>query len=238
MSELTKAERAAIEFVARRFSSTGEGWSDEHARACLTVAGKRIAVEIASIGRKAGALGGKPRLRFDRVVQEIASRLHSALEEIVPRGQTVMITITAPILQPGKTAAALAEGIRSALQRRCPRMQIDATLHGNRVRARLVKDLSERVPRSIVLVHNPDPAADIAETLFRITRALLEHVGAAGEPGKPKGRTGDRWLVLALEGDPGHASTLRQIVSRLGIPHDFEKVLVVLAGGRVEVLAG
>lgn len=204
----------------------------------MTIGGKRIAAEVATIRQKRGAPGGRPRLRFDRVVVELIERLRSDLHELIPRGQAVMITCTAPILQPGKTAGAIIESVRGRLERRSARMEIDEALFGNQIRASLVTDVPERAPKVIVFVHNPDPQTDIPGVLFHLTRSLLEAVDAAADGRKRKRSMGDRWLVLVPEHGQPHVATLRHIVSQLGIAADFDRVLLVLAGGGVETLAG
>jgi hypothetical protein len=170
MSGLRKREQAAIEAVARHFSATWETGGEESPDAYLTIAGKRIAVDVTAIKQKIAERGSlaKPRLRFDRVALGLVADLQAALRESIPIGQTVIVTVTAPIRLPSKTAAALEEKIR-------------------------IK-----------------PA--------------------------PKKFRGDRWLVVANEDGLSHIETYRHIYSQLSNPTDFKKILVVLAGGRVETL--
>ena len=116
MSGLRKHERAALEAVARHFSATwekGEGPPDAY----LTIARKRVAVEVTTIKQRIADRGGltTPRLRFDRVALGLVRRLQARLCESVPDGKTVILTITAPIRVPAKTAAALENKIRTSL---------------------------------------------------------------------------------------------------------------------------
>lgn len=85
MRDLQKQERAAIEAVARRFSGTweeGSGPSD----AFILIAGKRVAVDIATLKRHGTghANAAKPHLRFDKVVTRLIGRLQATLGETVP----------------------------------------------------------------------------------------------------------------------------------------------------------
>ena len=109
MSKLRKQEQAAIEVVARHFSATWEKGDGDSPDAYVTIAGKRIAVEVTAIKQRIAERGDltKPRLRFDRVALGLVGGLQAALSEFVPDGQTVILTITAPIRLPSKTAAAL-----------------------------------------------------------------------------------------------------------------------------------
>lgn len=121
VSDLTKQERTAIEAVARRFSATWEKGSDPP-DAYVVVAGKRIAVEIATLKRRVNGQGdaGKTRLRFDKVATRLIERL-----------------------------------------------QEKGTIHGNRVQIRLLRGESERAPKMIGFVHNPDSDPDL---LLNMTR--------------------------------------------------------------------
>lgn len=230
---MTKEERAALEAVARRFSATWEKGGDS-AGAYLTIAGKQIAVDVATLQASGAgqADGAKIRLRFDKVVIRLMDRLQASLREIVPDGTTVLLTVTAPIRLPAKTAAALEEKIRDLLGRRSPRRDEADTIHGNRVRIRLVRGGSERAPKLIGFVHNSDPDAP---RLLSIASELIEVIGA--EARKRAARlAGDRWLVVTSAGGAPYLEAYRYIVSQLRLAADFMKVLAVLEDARVETL--
>jgi hypothetical protein len=237
MSELTKRQHLAIEAVARHFSATWENGSEDSPDAYVTVAGKRVAVEITAIKQRIGERGdlAKPRLRFDRVALGFVGGLQASLRKFVPDGQTVILTITAPIRLPAKTAAALEHKIRFCLARPPAQMEVNERIHGNEIRARIVKGVSTQTSKVIGFVHNPDSDPHV---LFRLTQSLLRHIGAAAGERAPKNFTGDRWLVIANEDGLSHIDTYRHIYSQLSIPTDFKKILILLAGGRVETLTG
>lgn len=236
MSELTKREQLAIEALARHCCGTWENGTEDSPDAYVTVAGKRIAVEVGVIKQRIGERGGfaKPRLRFDRVALGFVGGLQAALREFVPHGQTVILTITAPIRLPSKTATALEHKIRVCLASRSAQ-EVKDTIHGNQIRVRLVKGVSRQMSEVIGFVHNPGSDPDV---LLRLTQSLLQQIGAAAGKRPPKKFTGDRWLVIADEDGFPHIETYRHIYSQLSISTDFKKILIVLAGGRVETLAG
>lgn len=99
----------------------------------------------------------KPALRFDKVATRLVERVRGAVEAVVPHGKTLVFTVTAPILQPSKTAAAIEEKILTALARRSARLEIDETIYGNRVRIALLAGTT-RTGKVIGLVHNPGPS--------------------------------------------------------------------------------
>ncbi len=234
MNELRQQEQAAIEAVARHLSATwekGEGPPDAY----VTIAGNRIAVEVTTVKQRIAEHADltKPRLRFDRVALRLVRRLHDALHEAVPDGKTMVLTITAPIQMPSKTAAVLEDKIRTCLASRSV-LEANDTIHGNEIKVRLVENGARRASKVIGFVHNPESDPDV---LLDMTHSLIERVGtAAGKPA-PAQFSGDRWLVLANEEGPPHIETYRHVYSQLSIPNNFKKILMVFAGGRVETLA-
>lgn len=231
---MSKRERAAIEAVARHFSATWEK-GEAPPDAYLTIAKKRIALEVTTIRPRVADRGGltTSRLRFDLVALGFVRRLQAALGESVPDGKTLIVTITAPIRVPSKTAAALEGKIRTCLA--CRSAQVDArdTIHGNQIRVRSVKGGSRRTTKVIGFVHNPDSDADV---LLDITHSLIECIGTKAGQSAPAGFAGDRWLVLAGGDRLSHIEPYRHVYSQLSITTDFKKIVMMLAGGRIEAL--
>jgi hypothetical protein len=235
MRDLKKQEQTAIEAVARRFSATWEKGSDPP-DAYMTVAGKRVAVDITTLERRGTGQGNaaKPRLRFDKVPTRLIERLQATLGETVPDGMTVLLTITAPIRLPSKTAASLEDKIQTLLRRGSPGRDAKDTIHGNRVQIRLLRDESERAPKMIGFVHNSysDPLL-----LLNMTRDLLELISAeAGRRALTSRLAGDRWPVVISAGGISCLEVYRYIYSQLRMATDFKKILMVFGDGRVGML--
>ncbi len=235
MRDLKKHERAAIQAVARRFSATWEMGSDPPG-AYIVVAGKRVAVDITTLKRRGAgqANAAKLRLRFDKVVTRLMDRLQATLGKTVPDGMTVLLTITAPIRLPSKTAASLEDKIQTLLGRGSPGRDLKDTIHGNRVHIRLLKDESERAPTMIGLVHNSDSDPLL---LLNMTRELLELISAEAGRRAPR-LAGDRWLVVISAGGISCLETYRYIYSQLRMATRFKKILMVFGDGRVGILTG
>ena len=231
MKDLQKQERTAIEAVAARFSATWEHGSDPP---MLRVAGKRVAVEITTSKRRGSGQTGKPRLRFDKVATRLIERLQATLGKTVPDGMTVLLTITAPIRLPSKTAASLEDKIQTLLGRGSAGRDEKNTIHGNRIRIRLLRDASGRAPKMIGFVHNSDSDPLL---LLNMTRELLELISAvAGR--QASSLAGDRWLVVISAGGISCLEAYRYIYAQLRVATDFKKVLIVFADGRVGILTG
>src|SRR5271156_5604783 len=223
MRNLKKQERIAIEAVARRFSATLEKGNDPPA--CIVLAGKRVAVSVATLGARSTGTGyaAKPGLRFDKVATRFIERLRATLGETVPDGTTVFVTITAPIRLPSKTAASLEDKIQTLLGRGSPGRDEKDTIHGNRVQIRLLRGESERAPKMIGFVHNPDSDPLL---LLNMTRELLELIGAEAGRREPR-LAGDRWLVLISGGGISCLEAYRYIYSQLRLATGFKKALMV-----------
>src|SRR5262249_39290828 len=226
MDDLNERERAAIEAVAGRFSGTWEKGSDPP-DAFLNAGGKRVALDIRTLGQRdaRGAKAGKPRLRFDKVATRVIDGLQASLGDSVPDGMLVLVTITAPIRLPAKTAAALEGRVRTLLGRGSGSRSQRATIHGNRVQIRLVRHEARRAPRVIGFVHNSDSDPLV---LVAMTREWLELTRPEGR-GRRTARAGARWLVLVSVRGMQCLGAYRYIHAQLGMPTGFDKIAMVFA---------
>lgn len=217
--------------VAKHFRGALTQGSDR-GYAYLRTGAKRVALEVATVSvesrnsRRAGLT--PPRLRFDRVVLSVLGRLRSALEEEVPSGTTVVLTLTAPIRLAAKTAAALEEMIRTLLAKRSGSVQARETVYGNEVRIRILRGGRVATSKLVGFVHNreSDPAV-----LFELTQAVLRSVGSVGRALERV--SGDRWLVVAMEGEPMWSQTCRHVCSQVFAGAEFRRVLVVDSNGDI-----
>jgi hypothetical protein len=235
MRNLKTQERIAIEAIARRFSATWEKGSDPP-DAYIVLAGKRVAVSIATLRARSNGPGNaaKPGLRFDKVATRLIERLQATLGETVPDGVTVLLTITAPIRLPSKTAASLEDKIQTLLGRGSPGREVQDTIHGNRVQIRLLRDQSERAPKMIGFVHNSDSDPLL---LLDMTGELLELFSAEAARRAPR-LAGDRWLVVISARKFSCLGVYRHIYSQLRMATHYEKILMVFGDGRVGTLMG
>jgi len=228
-------ERTVIEAVAKWFSATWEEGSNPP-DAYLTVAGKRVAVDIASLRRYGTGQAGaaKPHLRFDKVATRLTERLRDTFSEAATDGTTILLTITAPIRLPSKTASALEDKIRTLLARRSPGRDEQDTIHGNRVRIRLLRNESRRAPNLLGFVHNADSDPLL---LLNMTRELLELANAEAG-GRAPGLVGERWLVVMSPRQSSCLPAYRHIYLQLRMANDFKKTLMVFDDGHVGMLTG
>lgn len=231
MSSWNDQHRTAIEAVARRFSATGE--ASDLPDPPITLNGKRVVVNIATVKpQTTNRAKAMPRLRFDKVVVGLMGRLKATLGKIVPDGLTVLLAVTAPIRLPSKTAAALEKKVQALLGRQSAGRDTKRSVHGNRVRIRLLKHKS-RAPQLIGFVHNPDSDSLL---LLDMTRELLDLIfKTEATSGTVPGA--DRWLVLISDDGISWLDAYRHVCSQVRGLTEFKKILMVLGDSRVEVLA-
>jgi len=115
-----------------------------------------------------------------------------------------------------------------------------ATIQGNRVHIRLLRNQFRRAPRMIGFVHNPgtDPLL-----LFNMTGELLELAAAksfsqATKPANNENDKNDEWLVVITARGSSCLEAYRYIYSQLPMPTGYQKVLMVFGDGSVGTLAG
>jgi len=235
MGKLTRRDQSVLDAVAGHVSASWQKTATDWPSAYLTLAGRRIAVDVARLPLGTAERRNIKRfpLRFDRVVLRLVGAVQTALRGVVPNGVAVVFTLTAPIRLPAKTTDELVSRLRDALTRRSAPVRIKDTIHGNQIRVRLVKGLSPHRAQVIGFVHNPDAEADI---IVDLTQALLRLTDKARDALPARKFTGERWLVLA---DAGRLSieTYRQVWAQISLPAAFGKVLLVRADGQVETLA-
>jgi hypothetical protein len=139
----------------------------------LTRGAHHGAVETDAIEREIAGLAARANLhlRFDRVALRVIGLLRKHAEGCVPEGEAVLLTVTAPIRHPTKTAGAVAGLLRQGLSNE----EVRAAIHGNDVRLRRVSGVGAPMPRLLGFVHNPGADAglilDLAEARLRAMAA-------------------------------------------------------------------
>ena len=113
---------------------------------------KKIADEIAKAN---GLTVTKLGLRFDKVVVRLLGNLRASVERAVPIGETVIVTITAPIKLPAKTAYELERLVKDFPESRIRHQDRRVTIFHNEISLRVVASSSKRAAKLIGFVHNP-----------------------------------------------------------------------------------
>ena len=178
--------------------------------------GKRVGVEVMTVKPLVprGSKVTPPRLRFDKVVLRVFRDLRTALNEEVPGGVTVVITLTAPIRLASKTTAAIETNVREMLAKRGATSSRARTIEGNEVRIEVVRGAKTSTSPLVGFVHNRDSDPTI---LFRLTRALLRRAATLG---------GSQKLRVEIEDEPCWAKTYTRVCSELFAQSDFHQVTV------------
>lgn len=102
------------------------------------------------------AAAAKIRLRFDKSVQRLLEGVKTDLVAVIPGGQAILFTVTAPIRRRAKTAAAIAALVRGGLAGG----EMRGNIEDNRVQIRRVMRVPPDMPKVVGFVHNPESDAD------------------------------------------------------------------------------
>lgn len=78
----------------------------------------------------------------------------------MPAGKTLVVSCTAPIRKSSVTSAALIALLQSALARGSARLDVNKTIEGNRIRARLIERSPAHLDTVIGFIHNRDVDAE------------------------------------------------------------------------------
>lgn len=119
-----------------------------------------------SNGLTAAELG----LRFDKVALRVLEILRIQAENSLSKGETVIVTVTAPIRVPDRTGKGIATLIESLTTTSAERQNKKALIMGNEVHLRLLRHARAQAPRFIGFIHNPDVKAS---RLIRLATAWL-----------------------------------------------------------------
>lgn len=119
---------------------------------------KRIGTAIAHSGKSTVKKIG---LRFDRVVVGLFRDIRQSIEQDVPKGMAVIMTITAPIKHPSKTADEVIEKIKDYLKPGMHEEDCILTVYLNKVQLRIAPTSKTQTEKFVGLVHNPDVEASM-----------------------------------------------------------------------------
>jgi hypothetical protein len=114
-------------------------------------------LKITTVERESGERAGAAKLqhRSDRVVRRLTRDLKATLASVLPEGQSEVITVTAPIKYPAKTAETLGNIVRDGLAHG----ELCKTIHGNKVRVRPITHVATNMPKVLAFVHNTESDA-------------------------------------------------------------------------------
>jgi hypothetical protein len=112
----------------------------------------------------------KPGLRFDKVALRLIARVQTTLRDHVPIGNAILVTVSAPIRLPAKTATDLEGQVRHWLTDPSRSAERCTTINGNQIRVRIVNAAPGQSPNVLGFVHNPD--VDVSALLDEAQRSL------------------------------------------------------------------
>lgn len=168
---------------------------------------------------------GPFRLRFDKVVLRLMADVRSAADHVLPAGTTALITVSAPIRLPAKTAASIVDTV-TALQARGSTRTRRATVHGNDVGVRLVTHTLARAPKLLGFVHNPDPEPNRLLDAAAQWLDLLGRASRARSTASPAGVARGHVLRVPATQGSGTAAVDAYLIEQLRPATPFRSIVV------------
>jgi hypothetical protein len=109
-------------------------------------------------------------LRFDRVALRLLDDLQVCSTRLVPKGKTLLVTVTAPICVPSKTATALEKKIEKIFHQQNTSKLVKMSIQKNQVQVKIVKNVQTKNLKFIGFIHNPTTKP---KQLFDLTEKWL-----------------------------------------------------------------
>lgn len=115
-----------------------------------------IEKEIANRIAKANGLSiTRLGLRFDKVVIRLCENLRVYAEQEIPKGETVVMTLTAPIKLPAKTEVEIKRQIKDFVGSGIRHADRTVTIFQNTIRLRIIGPSLKQPIKFVGFVHNP-----------------------------------------------------------------------------------
>jgi hypothetical protein len=229
---LREDELFAIEAVAREYCASwkpGENPPDAY----VVIGEETIAVEISKLAlHVTDDRGTRPRLSDDSTALSLDKELEEELRHVIPDGYTICLILRPRIAERRKTQAALAKklGELVADPTTFPSGQ-PMQFFGNTITPHLVCAAGDKKIVSMLLPQSPG-----REVISTARDMLEERIIAKAQ--KCALLTGRMWL--ALRDDfyrlPDLDDYKSAVSSLAGLEHPFEKILLIVDDGKVEIL--
>lgn len=234
-SSLRSDEEFVICSLAAHFS--GNWWPGEDPPdAYLQVCDKVAAVEISTLTQLVsdGRNGSKSRLCEDYTAIRLANELNDELQDKVPDGLFVILTLASPILKARRVKTQLKDKIVSLVSSPCGTKVAEIIL-GNHITLQVRAGERPSGKKIVGVITNEKSSLNILQNAMSI---LEDRIVVKTEKCRLMSFDGPKWL--ALFNDYGHADndTYLQAIGSLSLPQPFEKILLVSGNRSVVVLHG
>ena len=203
--------------------------------AYLTIGDREIAVEISTLTQYiTDKRGRRPRFSDETFAQDFVRDLKRALSDLVPEGQRIGLSLSLPILEPGKAKAALTNFLRQKLVKQSLTTDTDEQFFGNSFGIRIHRGGGERIFGFIIhRGSNPHVPLNVK------ARQVIEEC-VAKKARKCVGLVGKSELWLALLNDYPLAGRdeYKIALAHSTVEHAFDKIVLVSRDGTVALISG
>ena len=232
-SKLRSDEEFVINSLAAYFSGDwrlGEDPPDAY----LQVGDKLAAVEISILTQHVsdGRGSSKPRLSEDSTAIWLANELNDELQDKVPVGFVVILTLASPILKARKVKAQLKDKIVSHVSNSRGK-EVSEVILGNNIDIHVVADDRPSGKKVVGIITNQKSSSDILQNAMGI---LEDRIVIKAGICRSLAFDGSKWLALFNDYWLADNDTYQQAMGSFSLSHPFEKILLVSGNGSVAVL--
>ena len=230
-SKLRDDEEFVIQAVAA--SVLGE-WEpgDNPPDAYLYAGGTTVAVEISTLTQyvKNKSGGSKPRLSEDATAIRLCEELNRELGKKIPKGRTVLLTLSAPIASARRLKTRLGQTIIELIETTgVVDVTVEKEILGNQITIHLIPADRPSGKKVVGLIANQKSNVDI---LANAKNILADRITVKTGKCHSLNFSGPIWLALFNDYWLANADTYRQALDQLSLNHQFEKILLV-EGNRI-----
>jgi hypothetical protein len=232
--QMREDEKFAIEAVAKFYSGKWRPGEDPP-DAYVDIGDRAIALEVSTLTQHVTSdRETRERLSDDEPAIRLAEELNSELKDVIPKGTTVSLRLSSPIIKIRKTKTALRKSIEKLIgeevadgteleEQICEnKILLWLTRHGDPARYKKVS--------AVISNRNSDPDILRNASYTLEDRIITKSKKCIAVKTKPI------WLALFNDYWLADAETYNLVMASISADHAFEKILMVSGDGSIAVL--
>ncbi len=228
-----ETELLVIKSLGKHFSACYRRGEDPPDAYLQMPDGNEIAVEITMLTQHVSDGRGnlKPRLSEDSTAIRLANDLNDELQDFIPEGFVVILTLASPISQARKTKAQLKKLLSHISTSHGT--EVSENILGNNIDILVSADDRPSGKKVVGIITNQKSSPDILQNAMTI---LQERIADKAKKCRSLAFNGPKWLALFNDYWLSDKDTYQQALGSFSLNHPFEKILLVSGNGSVNML--
>ncbi|MDH3354349.1 MAG: hypothetical protein OEL79_03940 [Chromatiales bacterium] len=194
---------------------------------------KRIAVEVSTLVENIQGENGKQysRMNDDAPAQNLAKKIESDIENNIPEGMHVFLTICAPIKKIKKTQTLVGNEIITMIQTGV--FKLEREFFGNDISINIFTGWGDYTPKVGLAISNRYSS----DNLGKNTKIMLsERIEIKNKKRNVQPNNSEYWLALFNDYWIANEESYQLAYKNLNIEHNFDKILIVNGNRQAYVL--